>query len=378
MMQGKTHAMTSIQTRYISVDIIKGIAMIMVILVHYGQNYNIEIAKVCRYLQMGCPMFFVASGFGIRCLVNNRFKGVLNTENIGRFYYSRFRSLAPGWYIALFVVFLVNTILLFFTGRTLSFGSNRDWISIICNILFLNGLLPFCNNNVMPGGWYIGTTVILYILTPLILKGLSYAKSKRCFFIISSVIGMLFWFGLFFTFQNGFFDNGFGYFFFLVHYPEYLLGIMLYNDISNSILRKEQINRSLFFGIGSYIIAIILFYSGLPYMSIPSAWMTALATYLVLYYMISNEKPNEQKLIGRVLSNIGRHSYYIYLLHCFFAYCFVKLSIIGLEKIGITQTVIFIALIPFTLALSYIAGLVFHRIVNKINAFIFKEKRNKL
>ena len=170
------------QTRYVSVDIVKGIAMIMVILVHYGQNYSIGIAKVCWYLQMGCPMFFVASGFGIMCLVNNRYKGALTTKNIGQFYFSRFKSLAPGWYIAFIGIFLVNTILLYLTGKTLSFGTNRGVLSILCNLIFLNGLLPFCNNNVMLGGWYIGTTVILYLLTPLILLGLSRARNKRIFF----------------------------------------------------------------------------------------------------------------------------------------------------------------------------------------------------
>lgn len=160
------------QTRFASIDIVKGIAMIMVILVHYGQNYSIGIAKACQYLQMGCPMFYVASGFGIMCLINKRYKGALNKDNIGQFYFSRFKALAPGWYIAFVVIFLVYTILLYFTGKTLSFGTNRGLPSIICNLLFLNGLLPFCNNNVMPGGWYIGTTVILYVLTPLILKGL--------------------------------------------------------------------------------------------------------------------------------------------------------------------------------------------------------------
>ena len=362
------------QTRYASLDLIKGIAMIMVILVHYGQNYSIGIAKVCQYLQMGCPVFFVASGFGIMCLISNRYKGVLNRENTIHFYYSRFKALAPGVYISFIIIFIVNSFILYFRGKTLSLGSNRDLLSIICNLLFLNGLLPFCNNNVMPGGWYIGTTVILYVLTPLILKGLSRARNKRVFFVISSLIGMVLWVVLYFTFRDSFTNNGFGYFFFLVHYPEYLLGMMLYYDLSNHILQTAQINRCLLCGIGSFVIAVVLFYSGLLYGAILSAWMTALATYFVLYYMISNEKQVSKKTISKGLVNFGRNSYCIFLLHAFLARPFVRISLKLLGNIGVSQTISFFVLIPITLFLSYIAGLILRIIIKKTTTVIFRSK----
>ena len=352
------------QTRYASVDVVKGIAMIMVILVHYGQNFSIGIAKVCQYLQMGCSMFFVASGFGVICLIKKRYKGALNKENTGKFYCSRLKALAPAWYTAFGVIFLVNTILLYSTGTTLSFGKNRGLLSIVCNLLFLNGLLPFCNNNVMPGGWYIGTTVILYAMTPLILKGLSRARNKRAFFVISSFVGMLLWVVLYFAFSDIFVNEGFGHFFFLVHYPEYLLGIMLYYDLSDRIIQRSQINRCLLYGIGSLVIAVALFYAGLRWGSIPSTWMTALATYFILYYLISNEQSGEKKLIYKVLEGFGKNTYCIYLLHAFLAGPFVRASLKLLAKIGIPQTISFFVLIPITLFLSYAAGLILVGIIN--------------
>lgn len=168
-------------SRIKSIDLIKGIAMIMVILVHYQQSFGI--CKWFHYFQMGCPMFFVASGFGIMSLINRKFGGEINAKNVKEFYLSRFKALAPGWYIAIVIVFLANTIAILTFGSTLNFGTNRSPISIICNLLFLQGLLPFCNNDVMPGGWYIGTTVILYTLTPLILAALKKAKNL-CFKLI--------------------------------------------------------------------------------------------------------------------------------------------------------------------------------------------------
>ena len=363
--------------RYRSIDIIKGIAMIMVILVHYGQNYTLGVSKAFQYLQMGCPVFFVASGFGIMCLVNKKYDGTLNSGNIKQFFLSRLKALVPGWYVAFIIIFLVNTVLLLITGKTLSFGSNREPFSIICNLLFINGLLPFCNNNVMPGGWYIGTTVILYAITPLILKGLTEIHNRRLFFILSSIIGMAIWTILYFIFKDAFTENGFGYFFFLIHYPEYLLGIMLYNDFSGNLLNDDQTSRCLPFGCISLVIAIVLFYSRLSFRSIPSAWMTALSTYFFLYFMLSYEQKHRDFKVGRFLEKCGKNSYYIFLLHAFFAWSFVRVALKFLAKIGISTEVSFVLLIPCSVLLAYLAGEVLRIIVTKISNVLLAKKQTK-
>lgn len=171
-----------------SLDILKGIAMIMVIMVHLEQSF--DLCKWFYYFQQGCPIFFVCSGFGIATLICRRYP-LLNSDKIElkRYYFSRFKALAPGWYLAMIFIFGINSIMLLFTGRTLSFGSNRNPMAILINIAFLHGLVPSCNNNVMPGGWYIGTTAILYSITPLILSMMNKSKSRKFFFLISSAVG---------------------------------------------------------------------------------------------------------------------------------------------------------------------------------------------
>ena len=356
--------------RYRSVDIVKGIAMIMVILVHYGQNYYFSFAEAFGFFQMGCQVFFVASGFGIMCLINNRYGGQLTRNNVKSFYCSRVKALAPGWYTAIAIVFLVNTILLHVTGETLPFGTNRNWTSILCNLLFLNGLLPFCFNNVMPGGWYIGTTAVFYALTPLILHALNKEKSKKIFFAVSSFLGMMLWTILYSVFRGAFLYNGFGYCFFLVHYPEYLLGMMLYYDFSNQILNDTEINRCLPLSAAALIISIILFFYPKTVFYIPSAWMIALATYFALYYMLSKEQNKEYSLMLKSLEKYGKNSYCIFLVHAFIAWPFVKKSIMILEKAGISIMASFFILIPVTLLLAYYVGLVFRALIRKVNALL--------
>lgn len=347
----------------------------MVILLHYSLNYEFNAVYLFWFLEAGCPIFFVASGFGIMCLINGKFEGRIDRSNISGFYLSRYKALAPAWYTAILIVFAANTILIQATGTTLPFGTNRSLLSIICNFLFLNGLLPFCNNDVMLGGWYIGTTAILYALTPAIHRMISRAKNRYVFAAVSSVLGIVIWLIWYFAFRDSFNDPNFGYYCFLVHYPEYILGILLYYDFKQKRLSDTKIRRCLPLSIISLIIAIVLFFD-LPmfWHSIPSAWMTGFAAYFALYYMLSNEKDKKPGRIASMLINTGKNSYCIFLLHGFFAFPFVSLSLSLLGKAGVPSIVSFFLLIPATLLLSYLAGYVFRALIIKITGFIFRNK----
>lgn len=360
--------------RYRAIDFMKGIAMIMVILVHYEQSFGL-----CHwfwYLQMGCAIFFLCSGFSIMSLINKKFNGVIDKTNIKAFYFSRIKALAPGWYFAIAIIFVINTVLIGISKNPLPFGTNRDVISIICNLLFLNGFLPFCNNNVVPGGWYIGTTVILYMLTPFILWLLKKTRHRGLFFVISSMIDMAIWFVLANTLQEFWgMGDGYTYFVFFVHYPSFLLGMLLYE----SVLRKEQSRkvaiRFLILGVFTLVIAVFFFYAGyygisLPYGNILSSWATALYAYLFLKYLICKEKQSEEKsnFCSRFVCDFGQKSYGIFLLHAFYVWPFIKMVEQGFNYIGKSIINIwgFLTMIPIVIVFCYLTGIAFSYIDNKI------------
>ncbi len=342
--------------RYHSIDIIKGIAMIMVILVHYGQCFDLDVGYALQYCRMGCPIFFVASGFGIMLLLYKRYNGELNSKNIFDFYYSRMKALVPGWYAGIFIVFAVNTLMVLAVGRTLDFGYNRGAVSILCNALFLHGLLPFCNNNVVLGGWYIGTAVILYLITPLILSTMKIFSNRRLFFLVSSIICLIFWVALLLVFKERFTNNDFYYYFFTIHYPEYLLGIMLFFDYKEGKLTEKKDANHLIVGVFILMVAVVLYFM-LPHqvVQILSAWATALSTYFILQYMLIREK-NNRDIYSKTLESFGRSSYYIFLMHGFFAYSLTKFLLEFSGKSGIHQLFIFYILMPIVMALSFLAG----------------------
>ncbi|MCM1145110.1 MAG: acyltransferase family protein [Blautia sp.] len=140
-----------------AIDIIKGIAIWMIILVHSRQKIP-DLSPWLKFFdlgQMGCQMFFVISGFS----------SMLSYERISRqpkpawaFYRKRLSTIIPGWYAMIGIVYLLNTLSLAVSGETIGFANNRNPIAILCNLLLLQGLLPFCNNNVSGGG---GTLALL-------------------------------------------------------------------------------------------------------------------------------------------------------------------------------------------------------------------------
>jgi peptidoglycan/LPS O-acetylase OafA/YrhL len=329
---------------------------------------------------MGVPAFFVISGFNVVNIIKKRFNGNLNSKSILKFYFSRFKALSVGWYLSIFNFCFIKIILVDILNMSISFlqGINTEVLSIVLNVFFLNGLVPFCNNNVVVVGWYIGALAILYLLTPLIIKLIKKFKNRKIFFVISSIALMIVWLILYTIFYDIFMANGFVYFIFIVHYPSYLLGIFLNLDFYESRLNHKRTGLCLKTGIVIFILSIITYFLS-PYAVIVSNWLAALSTYLILYYMIykeQNGKEYAKTIINRIVIRFGKISYYIYLSHMFSLWAIIYLMQYVLE-IDIINYKYFILLMPFALLFSYISGYLFNKVSTTISKIVFKSLEKK-
>lgn len=146
------------------VSFLKGLAIICVILVHSPQkipNINYFIEQLMRLGRWGCQLFYVLSGYLL-------YLGYRNNNDWRTYYKKRIVSLYPQWIIAIliysayFYISSVNRWGLFYEFR-------MDPKSILINIFMLNGLDPYSFNYVVPGGWYVGTQWLLYLLFPVLI-----------------------------------------------------------------------------------------------------------------------------------------------------------------------------------------------------------------
>ena len=141
-----------------SIDYLKGIGILMVIFVHSAQRIVpfLPIRIFARYSQMGCQLLFLISAFTL-CLSYQS-----NPVSVKDFYKKRFLAIAPAYYIGIVFYFIFNKLCI--VADVISpVKTNTDLSAVAVNFLFLNGLFPFANNNVVFGGWFIGTIVIFYI-----------------------------------------------------------------------------------------------------------------------------------------------------------------------------------------------------------------------
>ena len=363
--------------RLASLDMMKGLAMIMVILVHFNQSFSNGV-DFFRFGQMGCQLFLVVSGFGACLSFEKKCKKETSFVNASKsFFLSRIKTIAPPWWFMMFIIYIVNTILIQ-RGHALVFGTNRSFRGILFNALFLNGLIPQCNNNVMPGGWYIGTSMLLYSITPILICG--YKRiNKKFFWIITSICSFVVLCGLAVlaskTDQNEVLtlvgNNSFGYYSILSQYPCYSLGILLYFDYieSGSSYNTYNIFKDFVIGCLIMILSIVVFFH--PYFMISyilCVLFVGLATYYILRAMILFERQYNITRKRNFIMECGKNSLYVFLIHPFFVWTFVDAVQYILCRFDIASDTYFIycILLPIVIILSYCGGLVLEYIIDHI------------
>ena len=138
-------------------DILKALAMIGVILVHFNNIWPSPINILSKLNAVGakCPqLFFIISAYLTWTALEK------NGTNWKKFYIKRFIRIAPLFYIAI----ILNSIIPRFKMPDISLW---NWLS---HIFFLNGINPLWANTIMGIEWYIADLAIFYMLTPLLWK----------------------------------------------------------------------------------------------------------------------------------------------------------------------------------------------------------------
>lgn len=359
-----------------AIDIIKGIAMVMVILVHYNQTFVSNISFL-SFFSSGCQMFFVISGFGSAISFSKKCDNASYKSASKAFYISRMISIAPAWYLMMLVVYSANTLALILTGNTMGFGNNREPWAVICNLLFLHGLLPFCNNDVMLGGWYIGAAMQLYLITPLLYllykkaKGLK-AKRFLCLGLSILSIGSATVLSVLFPEQKWFLYNNA-----VTQLPCFLMGMLLYFQTDEGFLSKRTAMFYAIIGIMVMAAAVKLFFN--PFFSgsyILSASLVGLSTYFILRYMIWYEGEKAYSRIFNPLIRIGSKSFYVYLVHGFFALELVSVIKKIISNMGLTgdSYTVFWCVMPVVILSAYYSGCVLQGAVKKILCLAGKKR----
>lgn len=344
----------------------KGIAILLVILVHSTQRFDLPQSYIVvqRFSQLGCQIFFVLSAFG---LCHSFEKEPLSWLP---FMKKRLSRLALGYWGAIGITSACRVVLAVFTRRELLPLLNIP--GIILNGLFLHGFVPISaiNNSVVRGGWFVGTTVILYGLFPLLHRlyfrqNPSWERRRRFVFPIA-----VFCLASVCVIAAGYLhpalfcsNNSFSYFSFINQLTPFALGFVLF-DICRS--RCKMPGYTPLIALGTLAVTVVLFFGEYAYafVAVPS---TAALTFLLVYACTaagSAGKPNRNPpALVRAVSKLGEHSFPIYLMHTFIVYEFTSGVLSVLRRIARNELLLYAILLPVQILLSAAAGFLYDRCI---------------
>lgn len=337
-----------------AIDLIRGIAIWMVFLNHLGQAFDVPF-EITRFGQMGCQMFFVVSGFTC-CYSFNKSKSTMD------FYRKRMKSLLPGFYTVLTLVVLANVVCVRFFGRFLVLD-NIGVVSVLCNALLVHGLLPFCNNNVFPGGWFVGTIVILYLLHP-IMESL-YRKTEKHWLVTLGVTStMLVATECVNYLMSGTWvvtNNSFVYFLFTNQIGCYLLGM----HMNKQMQRYKNLNKGVFLVgfVASLGLALWMFYGGFALSFVVAPFMVGLATCFM--YLLLHDVDIKGKLAAGICHS-GKDSFNIYATHWYAAWKFSRtgmrlLGRMGIDNMGVCFFAMLVPCVILALISAWLLNVVMER-----------------
>lgn len=326
--------MPNINSRNQDIDILRGVAILLVLILHFHLAYDIDqsvlakifsshfIAALARNGNYGVTMFFVISGFLITSNALARYAKLANL-NLRGFYILRFARIVPCLLLVLAMILLLNfTPLLIFKNNPHTTSLFLTFLSILTfwhNVLMAKiGWFNYCLNIY----WSLSVEEVFYFafpLTCLLFKRINWlfifwagliilAPIYRAFYTNNEIVAMCGYFSCFDAIAIGcctaVIMNSAKFNFFLEHFQDW------------SVQKKILVINSIKYG--SILILVTTYFAGIDGNMIFGFSLIAISTAILLVIGVSQGIENKQHsngLLSRIVCWFGRNSYELYLFH---------------------------------------------------------------
>lgn len=172
-----TQAATLADKRYPWIDTLRGIAILMVIAVHasHGLKGSESLVKtIFGFGGYGVQLFFVASAMTLCMSLENNYG---KPRWLVKYAIRRFFRIAPMYYFGIVLYFFWSFAKNYTLHGVVAPLPQYTVANVLANVLFIHGFFPEAYNDIVPGGWSIGTEVAFYVLFPCLF--LLYRTVKR-------------------------------------------------------------------------------------------------------------------------------------------------------------------------------------------------------
>jgi peptidoglycan/LPS O-acetylase OafA/YrhL len=357
-------------TRSARIDVLRGLAIFAVLLLHFSLTYNLVDSPLSQVLpakwlhaavingNYGVTIFFVISGFLITS--NNLLRyGPLGSVRLRNFYAFRFSRIIPPLILALFIIvalglFNLSSFVNSRHGQPLPPGFS--FIAILSVLTFWHNVLMqvvgyfnYCLNIY----WSLSVEEVFYLAFPIACVWLVRSRFIVALCIAAIALGPLY--------RSMHLDNEI---FYLYAYPACFdaiafgcLAALLYSELVIGKLVATPIRLSAAVGLGwSY-------FAGINGHEVFGFTLVALCSAGLLINAFDGGGLRRWNLPGRIMCWLGRHSYELYLFH---------IIVLGLLRAAIPKTMLPYAyklplFIAFLILSGLIAGLVARYFADPVN-----------
>lgn len=287
--------------KYEYIDSLRGIAILMVIMVHTANFFKVKttayfpdlLYSILHNGKIGVQLFFILSAFTLMLSAERR-RGEEN-ETL-HFFIRRFFRIAPMYYLAIGVI---TAYYIYFDPTTWHSYTTSSYVS---NFFFLNTLSPYWMKTVVPGGWSISAEFLFYFFFPILIMYIRNVNTAAVALSLSLIVATVF---SYFTEGKILFD----YYHFRetsIYYqlPVFLTGVFVFWLTRESY--TEIKNRTWFL----FALSLFLFtYMGVPY------YLSYSIIFCITIFIL--QKKSYKFLCNKWLSKIGQVSFSMYIIHFF-------------------------------------------------------------
>jgi peptidoglycan/LPS O-acetylase OafA/YrhL len=329
------------------VDVLRGIAILMVIIIHTSLPVNglsTFVGYIDRYGQMGVQLFFVASAYTLCHSFVSRSE---EQQPLISFFIRRFFRIAPLYYFAIIAYYLLEPVIHILSIIKLP-TSEYNLASIEANILFIHGFVISANNNIVPGGWSIGTEMAFYTLFPILFGLFTWAYKQWGILSLYGLVGfstclnILVQLTIEHFFSIEIVNNGFIYFNLINQLPVFLLGMTVFFHHQYQIPFSCSIPVQMgLFTMMTIMVAIAI--------QRPQNWLLMIIPVgSGISFMLLLNILKELKYSNSFLEKIGRLSYSMYIFHFMFAWYLVVGIAMLLDKEILPELVLVFSVVLVT------------------------------
>jgi peptidoglycan/LPS O-acetylase OafA/YrhL len=280
-------------------------------------------------------------------------------KSVLKFYIRRYFIIAPLYYVGIIIYFVSSIITNYYKSGSANPDLQYTIKNVLSNITFTHSFYPPAFNNIVPGGWSIGTEMAFYLIFPLLFFVYERFKNKNAF-IVMIPLGVVLSSFLFLHISPYFINLGqtdyFYYFNLINQISVFTLGMSLFFYSGN--LKFDKISAILLL-ILFIVLTIVLAYNEIDDFAI-RPFVSGLS--FILLFMAFKNMPF---IGGALLRKIGQVSFSIYILHFLFVWNLSRHIAHFLQGYGWNGVLILIVCVFVSLIFSIILAMLTEKYIEK-------------